>query len=66
VLQIIAAIKLRKEIEGEFWLGLSGLISIRFALFTIARPGEGALAVVWIIGVYAFAFGVKGKGQVSR
>ena len=57
VLQIAAAIKLRKEIEGEFWLGLSGLISILFGLFIIARPGEGALAVIWIIGSYALIFG---------
>ena len=74
VLQIAAAIKLRKEIEGEFWLGLSGLISILFALFIIARPGEGALAVIWIIGSYAlifgafliaFAFRIKGKKQTA-
>ena len=45
VLQIVAAIKLRKEITGEFWLGLSGLLSIVFAFFVIARPGAGALAV---------------------
>lgn len=74
VLQIAAAIKLRKEIEGEFWLGLSGLISIFFALFIIARPGEGALAIIWIIGSYslifgifliAFAFRIKGRGQTA-
>ena len=58
VLQIAAAIKLREEIEGEFWLGLSGLVSILFGMFIIARPGEGALAVIWIIGAYAIIFGV--------
>jgi len=58
VLQIAAAIKLREEIEGEFWLGLSGLVSILFGMFIIARPGEGALAVIWIIGGYALVFGV--------
>ena len=73
-LQIVAAIKLRKEIEGEFWLGLSGLISILFAFFIMARPGEGALAVIWLIGAYAlvfgvfliaFAFRIKGKDVVT-
>jgi len=39
VLQIVSAIKLRKEITGEFWLGLSGLISILFAFFVMARRG---------------------------
>jgi uncharacterized membrane protein HdeD (DUF308 family) len=49
---------LRKEITGEFWLGLSGLVSILFAFFVMARPGAGALAIVWIIGSYAIIFGI--------
>jgi uncharacterized membrane protein HdeD (DUF308 family) len=58
VLQIVSAIRLRKEIEGEFWLGLSGLLSIVFAFFVIARPGQGALAIVWVLGAYALVFGI--------
>lgn len=58
VLQIVAAVRLRKEIAGEFWLGLSGVVSILFAFFVIARPGEGALAVIWIIGSYSIIFGI--------
>ena len=58
VLQLVAAVKLRKEITSELWLGLSGLVSILFAFFVIARPGEGALAVIWIIGSYSIIFGV--------
>jgi len=58
VLEIAAAIRLRKQIEGEFWLGLAGLASIAFGGLLMARPGAGALAVVWIIGAYAIVFGV--------
>ncbi len=58
VLQIAAAVRLRDEIEGEFWLGLSGVLSVLFALFIMARPGEGALAITWLIGFYAILFGV--------
>jgi uncharacterized membrane protein HdeD (DUF308 family) len=58
VLQVVTAVRLRKEITGEFWLGLSGLVSILFAFFIIARPGQGALAIVWIIGSYAIIFGI--------
>ncbi|MFT3989269.1 HdeD family acid-resistance protein [Aestuariivirga sp.] len=74
VLQLVAAIKLRKEIEGEFWLGLSGVISILFAFFLIARPDQGALALIWTIGIYAvifgvaliaFAFRIKSKGSAA-
>jgi uncharacterized membrane protein HdeD (DUF308 family) len=58
VLEIVVAIRLRKEIEGEFWLALAGLASLGFGFLLIARPLGGALAVVWLIGAYAIAFGV--------
>jgi len=57
ILEIVEAIRLRKEIEGEFWLALAGAGSVVFGLLLIARPGIGALAVVWMIGVYALLFG---------
>lgn len=56
--QIIAAIRLRKHIQGEFFLGLAGLASVVFGTILILRPDVGALAVVWLIGSYAIAFGV--------
>ena len=57
-LQFAAAIRLRKEINGEFWLALSGLLSIAFGAFLIIRPGAGILSVLWLIASYAIAFGV--------
>ena len=57
-LEIVAAIQLRREIEGEFWLGLAGLASIVFGVLLIMRPGLGALAVMWMIGTYAIALGI--------
>ena len=58
VLQIAAAVRLRKEIEGEWLLGLSGLISIVFGAMLVWAPGAGALALIWVIALYAFMFGV--------
>lgn len=58
VFEIGAAIQLRKEIEGEVWLGLAGLASVLFGVVLLARPGVGALAVVWMIGTYSILFGV--------
>jgi uncharacterized membrane protein HdeD (DUF308 family) len=58
VLEIVAAIRLRKEIEGEWLLGLAGAASVLFGALLIARPEVGALAVLWLIAAYAIVFGV--------
>ncbi len=58
IFQIVAAIRLRKEIENEWLLGLSGALSVLFGLFMIANPGAGALTVVWIIAIYSIVFGL--------
>jgi uncharacterized membrane protein HdeD (DUF308 family) len=59
VFEIIAAIRLREEIEGELLLGLAGLASLLFGIFLIvSNPATGILAVLWMVGVYSIAFGV--------
>jgi uncharacterized membrane protein HdeD (DUF308 family) len=58
IFQIMQAIELRKEIEGEIWLGLSGLLSLLFGVFLIFAPGAGILALLTIIAAYAIVFGV--------
>ncbi|HTO62374.1 MAG TPA: HdeD family acid-resistance protein [Bradyrhizobium sp.] len=58
VLQIVAAIRLRKEIQGEWLLILAGLASVVFGVLLMAQPGSGALALLWLIAGYAVAFGV--------
>jgi len=56
--EIVAAIQIRKEVEGEWAIALSGVVSVLFGIFVLARPGAGALAMVWIIAIYAFANGI--------
>jgi uncharacterized membrane protein HdeD (DUF308 family) len=58
VMQILGAIRLRKEIEGEWLLILSGALSIVFGLALFAQPGAGALALIWLIGWAAVIIGV--------
>ena len=58
IFEIAAAIRLRREITGEWLLALGGTASILFGLLLIVLPGAGALAVLWLIGGYALVFGV--------
>lgn len=58
ILRIIMAIRLRKEIEGEWWLILSGLASVLFGVVVMARPGAGALAMLWVIAAWAIITGI--------
>jgi len=55
---IVAAVRLRREIQGEWALGLSGALSVLFGLMVFVSPGAGALAVLGLIAAYAIAFGV--------
>ncbi|MFX6330976.1 DUF308 domain-containing protein, partial [Acinetobacter baumannii] len=57
-LEIWGAIQLRKEIEGEWWLILGGLVSIGFGVLLLDRPGAGALALVWTIAWFSMLMGV--------
>jgi uncharacterized membrane protein HdeD (DUF308 family) len=58
IFKLIASIQLRKQIEGELLLGLSGLVSIFFGLILLIRINAGAPNLVWLIGVYAIIFGI--------
>ena len=58
VLDIALAIRLRRAIRGEWVLFLAGLVSIVFGVLVFLFPGAGALALVWLISVYAIATGV--------
>jgi uncharacterized membrane protein HdeD (DUF308 family) len=58
VLEIAAAIELRKQIENEWMLGIGGALSVLFGLLVIIFPGAGAISLVWLIASYAFLFGI--------
>lgn len=58
VLSIVTGIRLRKELDHEWYLILTGAISVGFGCLVIAAPGAGALALALWIGAYAFVMGI--------
>ena len=57
VIELAAAIQLRRVVQGEWVLGLAGVLSILVGILLLANPSSGVLAVVWLIGIYAIVFG---------
>lgn len=57
ILEIVAAVQLRKQIANEIWLIIGGIASILFGILMVWDPIAGAVAVIWIIGAYAIVFG---------
>lgn len=58
LLQIVAAIRLRRQLAGEVWMSLGGIASVVFGALLIMQPGAGALTLLWLFAAYAIAFGV--------
>ena len=48
IFEIIAAVHLRKEIDNEWLLGLSGFLSLALGVILVLAPGAGALAVLLV------------------
>ena len=58
IFEIVAAIRLREEIEGEWLLLVSGLLSVLFGIAIAIWPAAGLVAVTWLIGAYSIVFGI--------
>ena len=58
VMQIAAAIRLRKVIRNEWFLALSGVVALVLGLLLIVQPAEGAIALVVAIATFAIVWGI--------
>jgi uncharacterized membrane protein HdeD (DUF308 family) len=57
VFDLIAATRLHRRLRNAWMLVLTGVLSVMFGIFVLLFPGAGALALVWLIGVYALFTG---------
>jgi uncharacterized membrane protein HdeD (DUF308 family) len=57
VAEMIAAVALRREIEGEWALFLVEFLSVALGVAMAVLPGVGLLSLVWLVGLYALAVG---------
>lgn len=59
VLDVVVAIRMRRYLRSEVLFVLSGVASILFGLVVFLFPaGAGALALVWLISMYAVVSGI--------
>jgi len=56
-LKIVLAIRLRREIRGEWLLALSGAASIVLAALIMMAPLKATLALIWTLGIFAIVLG---------
>ena len=70
LLEIAAALRLRREIEGEWLLGASGMISvllgIAVAVLVLPDPVASILSAAWLIAFFAFGTGAVLVAQALR
>jgi uncharacterized membrane protein HdeD (DUF308 family) len=58
IAEMIAAVALRREIEGEWVLFLVGVLSVVLGVAMAVLPSVGVLSLIWLVGLYALAVGV--------
>jgi uncharacterized membrane protein HdeD (DUF308 family) len=71
--RIVMAIMLRRDIENEWSIALSGVLSVILGIVLVLLPRAGLLAYTWLIGLLALALGIaliyyafRVRGQRTR
>lgn len=58
ILRIVEAIRLRKDIPGDIWLALSGVVTVLFGLMLLSRFFVGVVGLALLIAAFALICGV--------
>jgi uncharacterized membrane protein HdeD (DUF308 family) len=70
ILEIAVAVRLRREMEGEWLLGLSGAISVLLGIgvivLVIPYPAASILSAAWLIAFFALGTGIVLVAQSLR
>lgn len=75
IMEVAAAFRLHQVINGEWLLGLSGVLSVVFGIALLVMPGAGLLVWITLLGIYALLYGVsllalayrlRGHGRTSE
>lgn len=66
VIEVVAAVRLRKALDDEWILGLSGAASILFGVLLLSRPVAGLVVLALLMGAYMVAIGVLATALALR
>jgi uncharacterized membrane protein HdeD (DUF308 family) len=59
IFEIAMAIRLRREISGQWAMIVGGVLSVLFGvILAVIGPVAGLFSLIWLIGIYAVAFGI--------
>jgi len=58
VIEIVSAVRQRRERRRTAWLVVAGLLSVVAGVLILIWPVHGAVAVAMLLGVFATAYGV--------
>lgn len=58
IARIAMGVQLRKEIQGEGWMILGGVLSVIFGLVLFAQPGISLSTLMMLTGIFALVVGI--------
>jgi len=58
LLRIVGAVLLRREIDHEWTMALSGVLWVLLGIVLFVLPGAGLLSLAWLIGIFALGAGI--------
>jgi uncharacterized membrane protein HdeD (DUF308 family) len=58
LLRIVGAVLLRREIDNEWSMALSGALWVLLGIVLFVLPGAGLLSLAWVIGIFALGAGI--------